>query len=502
MTSQDTDKGIFSNAGHGLRHSYDTHVRPRLSAAGDRIRAGKSQAEGWARQHLPGGVPTLWIVSGLLLLGLLIWALQPGETTGQRHGWGGAGGPMSVGAVKAEKGSIPIAQNALGTVTPLATVTVRPQVGGQIVKFYFEEGQMVRAGQVLAQIDPRPFEATREQAVGQMERDRAQLANAELDLKRYRALAAQNAISAQQVATQAALVRQLQGTVKADAGNVKAANINLGFARIVSPVDGRVGIRKVDIGNFVSAGAADGIVVVTQETPISVLFSLPEDAVSDILERMRGGATLQVQALDRAQTRTLATGRLATVDNQVDVTTGTVKMRAMFDNRDGALFPNQFVNIRVLVDTLKDVIVLPASAVQRGASGNFVYVVGTDSTVSMRDVTVGPSAGDNIAVIKGVNPGETIVSDGGDRLRDGAEVIVPAAVKGSGLAGRATPPPRAEGEGRRGGVSGQGGGERRNRMMQRLSPEEREKVEKMSPEERRAYFRKLRQQRSGGGSPP
>jgi multidrug efflux system membrane fusion protein len=506
MTSQDTDKDGISTAG-GARQVYDNRIKPALASAGEHVRAGVGKAEAWSKTHLPGGAPTMWIVGGLVLLGLLVWVALPGENANQRRGFG-AGGPMSVGVVRAETGSVPIAKTALGTVTPLATVTVRPQVGGQIIRFFFQEGEMVSAGQPLAQIDPRPFEAARDQAVGQLERDKAALANSELDLKRYRALAAQNAISAQQVATQAALVRQNQGTVKSDTANVKTASINLGYARVVSPVNGRVGIRKVDIGNFIAAGDANGIVVVTQENPISVLFALPEDSITDITSRMRDGATLQVEALDRAQSKVIATGKLATVDNQVDTTTGTVKMRAMFDNQDGALFPNQFVNVRLLVDTMRDVIVLPASAIQRGASGNFVYVVGKDSTVSMRNVNVGPSSGDRVAILKSAKPGdglkvgETVVSDGADRLRDGAQVVVPAAVKGSGLAGSATPPPQNAAKGERGAggwQGGAGGGGRFKRMLEKLPPEERAKVEKMSREERRAYFRKLREQRSGGG---
>ncbi len=367
----------------------------------------------------------LWGLLGLVVLGLIVWRVIPSSQTSGSGRFGGAGGPQSVGVASATNGDMSITLNALGTVTPIATVTVRPQVGGQIVKFYFTEGQMVKAGALLAQIDPGPFQAALDQAKGQLARDQATLNNAIVDLGRFKALSDQKAISQQQYATQAATVASSRGTVEADQANVKAAAINLGYARITSPVDGRVGLRQVDIGNTVSAGQTGGIVVVTQLTPITVLFTLPEDNIGDVMAKLNAGAKLTVFAYDRGQTQLLATGTLNTVDNQIDTTTGTVKARAQFDNTDGALFPNQFVNVRLLVSTLRDQTLIPVAAVQRGAEGTYVFVVQPDKTVTQRVVTLGPADATHVSIVKGLKPGDTVVVDGADRLRDGSEVTLP-----------------------------------------------------------------------------
>jgi multidrug efflux system membrane fusion protein len=379
----------------------------------------------WGAARVPGGSRTLWILLGLLLLGLVVWRIYiAAESTSQSRF--GPGGPQAVGVATTSIGDMNITLNALGTVTPLATVTVRPQVSGQIVKFYFTEGQTVKAGTLLAKIDPRPYQAALDQAKGQLARDRASLANAKIDLNRYRSLNAQRAISEQQYATQAALVQQDEGTVSADEATVQAAAVNLGYTKITSPVDGRVGLRQVDIGNTVSAGQTNGIVVVTQEQPISVLFSLPEDDVGDVMERVNADAILTVYAYDRGQTKLIATGTLSTVDNQIDTTTGTVKARAQFDNAKSELFPNQFVNIRVLVNTLHNQTLVPVAAVQRGAEGTYVFVVQPDHTVAQRVVKLGPGDAQHVSILQGLKPGDTVVVDGADRLRDGAEVTLPS----------------------------------------------------------------------------
>lgn len=302
---------------------------------------------------------------------------------------------------------------------------------------------MVKKGDFLAQIDPRPYQIALEQAQGQHARDKAQLANAEIDLARYRRLAAQDSIARQQLDTQQALVHQLEGTVATDQAQIDLAKLNLDYCRIVSPIEGRVGLRQVDVGNYVQTGDTNGIVVVTQLHPISVLFSLPEDDLPPIMKRLRQGATLTVTAYDRSNTTKLATGTLSTVDNQIDTSTGTVRLRADFDNADDALFPNQFVNITLLTDTLSDATVVPASAVQRGAPGTFVYVVKPDHTVAVQPVKLGPTAGDKVAVTSGLEPGTQIVVDGADKLRDGATITLPG--EGGGPAG----PAGARGPGQR-----------------------------------------------------
>jgi multidrug efflux system membrane fusion protein len=374
----------------------------------------------WSGNH-PFMARVLWFAVGLSLLALLIWTIKPKPTV--RTGFNM--GPQPVGVARAQEGDIRVTLNALGTVTPLSTATLRPQVSGMLVKINFTEGHMVKVGEVLAQIDPRPYQASLDQALGQLARDQATLANARTDLARYEMLAQQNAISQQQLATQAALVRSSAGLVAADQANVDTARINLGFTKIVSPVAGRVGVRQVDVGNIVTANQATGIVVVTQLQPMSVLFTIPEDSVRQVVARVNSGATLTVEAYDRSQTVKLATGTLAAVDNVVDPTTGSVKLRALFDNQDGKLFPAQFVNVRLLVDTQQNQTVVPLAAIQRGADGNFVFLVTPEKTVSQRTVKLGTQDSDKVAILQGVKPGDTVVVDGADRLRDGADVEVP-----------------------------------------------------------------------------
>ena len=397
----------------------------------------------------------LWIALILLCIAGVIWWFYPKPQSrfgafGGRGGPGGGAQTQPVGVAQAVNGSINITLNALGTVTPLATATVRPQVGGLLTKLYFTEGQMVKAGDPLAQIDPRSYQAALDQVKGQLARDSANLANAKLDLARYQSLASQGASSAQQVATQQALVNADNGTVQTDRANVETAQINLGYTRIVSPVTGRAGLHLVDIGNIVSAGQTTGIVVVTELSPMSVLFTVPEDSIAKVMERVATGDSLSVDAYDRSQTTKIATGKLSTVDNVVDPTTGTVKLRALFDNEDGALFPSEFVNIRLLVDTLQDQVVIPVSAVQHGADGAFVFVVTPDKVANERAVKLGVQEGNNVAITDGLKPGDTVVVDGADRLRDGADVTIPNPKS-------AITAPSAGGAGARGARSGRGG---------------------------------------------
>jgi membrane fusion protein, multidrug efflux system len=346
-------------------------------------------------------------------------------------GPGGQGGPTPVSVATVTTGDIELRIPALGTVTPLATVTVRTQISGILQKIAFTEGQLVRQGELLAQIDPRPYEAAVQQMEGNLRRDQALLADAKLDLTRYEGLVKEDSIAVQQLDTQRALVDQYQGTIESDQGQLQTARVNLIYTRIVSPVNGRVGLRQVDQGNYVTPGDTNGIVVVNQVQPITVIFPVPEDNVPALARRVHDGGALEVEAYDRTNSAELAQGKLLTLDNQIDTTTGTVKLRASFDNADGALFPNQFVNIQLLQEVLKNQVIIPNSAVRRGAPNGvvttFVYVVNADNTVAVRPIKLGVVDGERAAVTAGLAAGEIVVTEGGDRLRDGAKVQLPQA---------------------------------------------------------------------------
>ncbi|WP_175857363.1 MdtA/MuxA family multidrug efflux RND transporter periplasmic adaptor subunit [Burkholderia anthina] len=334
--------------------------------------------------------------------------------------------PQPVSVATATQGEMPIVLSALGTVTPLANVTVKTQLSGYLQSVAFQEGQIVKKGDLLAQIDPRPYQVSLENAEGTHARDEALLATARIDLKRYQTLLSQDSIASQTVDTQASLVKQYEGAVKTDQAAIDSAKLNLTYARVTAPVSGRVGLRQVDPGNYVTPGDTNGIVVITQLQPMSVIFTTSEDNLQQILKQVNTGQKLSVTAYNRDNTVPLETGSLATVDNQIDTSTGTVKLRAMFDNKGGLLFPNQFVNTRLLVDVLRNATIVPTSAVLTGSIGQFVYIVKPDNTVTVRKVTAGPVDGERTSIASGVALGERVVTDGSDRLREGAKVTIPA----------------------------------------------------------------------------
>jgi multidrug efflux system membrane fusion protein len=404
----------------------------------------------------------LWIVGLLLLVGAgsLIWYYNVGERQQQRGpggfgpGRGRFGGPEStpVRVAVVEKRNIDVQLKALGTVTPLNTVTVRPRLDGELVKVFFTEGQRVSKDQVLAEIDARPYESALNQMLGQQQENEARLKNAQADLETYQRLYKEQLITRQQVTSQEALVAQLQGTIQSNAAQVSNARLNLSYTKVRAPIEGRLGLRQVDAGNLVSSNDANGLVVITQTRPISVIFTVPETDLPAVRKAMRGVGRLTVEAWDRAETEKLADGTLSTVDNQIDTATGTIKLRAEFANGDDSLFPNQFVNIRLKVSTLNDAVTIPAAAVQRASFGTFVYGVKPDNTVTIRRITLGPTEAERVAVTAGLEPGEKIVLEGVDALTEGGKVEV--------IADGAAPRRPARAAGGPGGPGGRGPGGR------------------------------------------
>jgi multidrug efflux system membrane fusion protein len=382
------------------------------------------------------------VVVGILLAFLLLaWLLTP-HGAKQPSGRFAAGGPMPVVTARATTGDMPITLIGLGTVTPLATVTVQSQISGQIMHIAFQEGQTVKAGDALILIDPRPYQVALEQAQGALARDKALLANARVDLDRYQTLFSQDSIAEQQLATQKSLVAQYAGAVTTDQGQIDAARLNITYCHIVSPIAGRIGLQQINVGNYVTPAEPNGLVVVTQLKPITVVFTLPEDEIQPLLKRIHDGATLPVTAWDRSNTHQLATGTLQSIDSQIDATTGTIRLKATFPNDDGSLFPQQFVNAVLLLDTLHGATLIPQAGVQRGAPGTYVYILTGDQTVSVRKVTLGPGDASNVAITAGLKPGDLVVVDGADKLKDGAKVLVHQRGAGPGSAAP-TPQPGA-----------------------------------------------------------
>lgn len=424
----------------------------------------------------------IWVLLLLIVAGVAAFAVwrasQPGLVPPNPNAGGGRGGgrgrgalgPTPVVVAKAKRTAVPVYLTGLGNVSAFYTVTVKSRVDGQLMSVGFKEGDFVKQGQVLAEIDPRPYQVQLEQAEGTLARDTALLANARIDLDRYKTLLAQDAIPKQQLDTQVSTVAQLEGTVKQDAATINNAKLQLIYAKVTAPISGRVGLRLVDPGNIVHASDAGGMLVITQLQPISVLFTIPEDSLQPVLTKLNRGAHLPIEAWNRDNSAKIANGTLVTVDNQIDQTTGTSKLKGVFENKDNALFPNQFVNIRLLVDTQANQIVVPSVAIQHGQQGPFVFVVGDDSKVKIAPVTVGIVLDNEMtSITKGLEDGTPVVVDGTDRLQNGSPVRVRKpgddGMGGAGGRGRGGRGSRKgaggdAGQGAAGGGTGQGGGPR------------------------------------------
>ncbi|MEN9590966.1 MAG: hypothetical protein RLZZ481_2752 [Pseudomonadota bacterium] len=395
--------------------------------------------------------PLVWIVSALLVA-LAVWWLLPGVTTTEKKGPpAGFIPPVPVKTEAARVQDLDLYLRGLGTVTAFNTVTVRSRVQGELIEVLFKEGEQVIEDQLLAKIDPRSFEVALDQALGQQQQNEAQYQNAKRDLQRYQTLRKQDSIAPQMLDTQLALVSKFEGQLKSDQAAVNNARLQLNYTRITAPIAGRLGLRRVDAGNLINANDPLGLVVITQTQPIAVLFTLAENDLPAVREPLAAGKTLSVEAYDRSDQLRLAQGELVTIDNQIDVTTGTVKLKARFTNATDALFPNQFVNIRMKVSTVKDALTIPSGALQQGNQGAFVYVILPDDTAALRAVKVGARSGDRVAITEGVKVDERVVLEGTDRLRAGAKVrVIGAPATGAATGASGTPGAGPAGAGRSG----------------------------------------------------
>jgi len=393
----------------------------------------------------------LWVVVlGVIAIG--IWYFRGTRSTSEaggkaaagatgqgKRGAGGAGLIVPVVVATAQKGDLPVYLIGLGSVTAFNTVTVRSRVDGQIVKVNFTEGQFVHQGDALIEIDPRPYQVMLEQAEGQLAKDQAQLHDVQVDFERYQLLYSEGVVPKQQVDTQQAQVGQYQGAIKADQATIDNAKLQLIYSRITSPISGRVGLRLVDIGNIVHASDTTGLLVITQLQPIAVIFTLPQDQLQQVLVKLRGGGQLPVEAYDRDDTTKIADGKLLTIDNQIDPTTGTYKLKSVFSNQNNVLFPNQFVNIHMLVDVKHNLVIVPAAAIQRGPQGTYVYVVSGGDTANIRVVTIAQTTGNNVGISSGINGGDIVVIDGQDKLQDGSKVVTSTSPTGTASPSAAEP---------------------------------------------------------------
>jgi multidrug efflux system membrane fusion protein len=369
-------------------------------------------------------------------------AAVPGAAGKGRGGPGAGGFVVPVVVSTAQRGDLPVYFNGLGTVTAFNTVTVRSRVDGQLVSVAFKEGQFVHQGDLLAQIDPRPFQVQLEQALGQLAKDQAQRKDAEVNFERYKLLFKEGVIPQQQLDTQGALVGQVDGAITSDQSQIDNAKLQLTYSRITAPISGRIGLRLVDAGNIVHASDSNGLLVITQLQPISVIFSLPQDQLPQVNAKLHSGVQLAVDAYDRDDTAKIASGKLETIDNQIDITTGTYKLKSVFANADNALFPNQFVNVHLLVDTKHNLTIVPAAAIQRGPQGTYVYAADTDNTAKIRIVTIAQTTGDSVGLSAGLNSGDRVVIDGLDKLQDGTK-INPSPSTGANGTGRSSAPSSA-----------------------------------------------------------